>query len=141
MKNKVEIRQATMREARVFYGGRPIPYDIDPLYGMFIDDCCVGLCGVVLEPEKLGSFLSTNARHIGFLDIKEVPDGWGPRVFRAIRQVQRDLQVPLYVQRDDDHPQSSRLLKLLGFQRLEETERDRRTDQQLEMWRWQPSQQ
>jgi len=127
-----------MREARVFYGGRPIPYDIDPLYGMFIGDRCIGLCGVVVEPEKLGSVLSVNARHIGFLDVKEVPDGWGPRIFRAIRKVQCDLEMPLYVQRDDNHPQSERLLKLLGFRQLDETERDRRSNQELEMWLWQP---
>lgn len=136
MKPELAIRPATLREARVFFGLRPVP-DIQQLYGLFRDDECLALGGVTRDPDFQGTLLEPDARDIGFLDVKEVPAGWEVPMARAVLRILCEIGGPVYVQRDDTYPQSGRLLKWLGFKRLNTTERDRRTGEHLEIWKWQ----
>lgn len=127
-----------MREVRAFFGVRPVP-DVRLVYGLFDGDTCYGVCGVAREPVYQGTVFEPDARHIGFLDLKEVPDNWRMRLVLAMRSVLRnEIDFPVYVQRDDNYQTSEKLLKSLGFECLEEGKRDRRTGNQLEIWRWQP---
>ncbi len=133
----IEIRKATPEEIRDFYGSRV--HGLVDIFGAFDGESCIGMCGVMRDPRYIGSLFEEKGRLVGFLDMRETPQSFGPRAVKAILSYLRNQGKTIYVQCEDYRfPKASRLLGILGFEPTEEIWADfRNPSQKLRLWKWQ----
>ena len=127
-----EFREPTCAELLRFYAAVTLP-KIECIEGVFQDGELIGVGGILADPLFTDTPMEEVARRIAFLDIRaEAP---GIEVVRHLRtQLAKELE-PVWVQHDDQFPQSERLLKMLGFKPTHEMRRDyKNKDRSLRMW-------
>jgi hypothetical protein len=133
------IRMASPDEMKSFYGGIRIQ-EVRDLLGAFIGERCIGMAGVMRDPSYFGTIFEEDGSMIGFLDIKDHNHASGAKIIRAIRSYLKSHKETIHVQCDEVNFQNAgRLLKILGFIELNETETDVRNKKRLKVWRWQHS--
>ena len=127
-----EFRTPTHEELKKFYAALTLPR-IECIEGVFQDGELIGVGGVMSDPLFIGSPMEEVARRIAFLDIRARAPGL--EVVRHLRAQLAKETGPVWVQHDDQFPQSERLLKALGFKPTHEMRRNyKNKDRCLRMW-------
>ena len=132
-----ECRQPTAEELKLFLEFQVIP-KLEWCKAIFIGGEMRALAGILPDPNYQGSFLEEEARTIAFLDVHgELGQAVGLDIVRRLRGALREMGRTVFIQHDDELPNSRKLLAVLGFEPTDEIKADlRRTGKNLRMWRW-----
>jgi hypothetical protein len=133
-----ECREPTEHELKLFLEFLILP-KLEWAKAVFIDGAMVALAGILPDPGYRDTILEEEARTIAFLEVHgEVGRAAGLDIVRRLRGVLRELGRTVYIQHDEELPNSGKLLAVLGFEPTNEIRPDlRRTGKKLRVWRWQ----